>query len=193
MERLIAITGQRGHGKSTAAAALEKQGYVHINFADPLREIASIAYGVTMHEMLDPVLKETKLTRWPFKSPREILQQIGTDMFRNYVDDTWVQAWKNKATALLEGNGADQFGNPIKVAGVVCSDCRFLNEAAIVRSMGGTIIRVDDPRKKTADAASLHQSEVEMNSIVADWTITNDRSISDLHAAIEMIVLKDPA
>uniref|UniRef100_A0AB74UND6 DNMP kinase n=1 Tax=Caulobacter phage BL57 TaxID=3348355 RepID=A0AB74UND6_9VIRU len=186
--KIVAITGPRGHGKSTAAAALEARGYVHLNFADPLREIAKIAYGLTMKEMLDPVLKETKLDRWPFKSPREILQHIGTDMFRNYVDDTWVQAWANKAKAYLDGKVANGFGGVRVVEGVVCSDCRFLNEAAAVRAMGGAIIRVQDPRKHTADAASQHASETEMAKIVPDWSITNDRAIADLHNAIEMIV-----
>ncbi|AFU86596.1 putative dNMP kinase [Caulobacter phage CcrRogue] len=185
---IVAITGPRGHGKSTAAAALEARGYVHINFADPLREIAKIAYGVTMEEMLDPVLKETKLERWPFKSPREILQHIGTDMFRHYVDDTWVQAWGNKARAYLDGKVTNGFGGVREVAGVVCSDCRFLNEAEMVRRLKGVIIRVQDPRKRATDAASQHASETEMAKIVPDWTITNDREIADLHAAIEMIV-----
>lgn len=172
---LIAITGKRGHGKSTAAARLEAEGYVHINFADPLREIARIAYGVSFDEMLDPVLKEQKLDRWPFKSPREILQHIGTEMFRSYEDSTWVEAFKRTAS---------------RHERVVCSDCRFLNEAEMVRALGGKIIRVEDPRKLAkTDAASLHASELEMEKIVPDWTVTNDRTIADLHSAIEMIVL----
>jgi hypothetical protein len=46
--------------------------------------------------MLDPVLKEKVLERWPFKAPRELLQQIGTDLFRNYIPETWVESWKMK-------------------------------------------------------------------------------------------------
>ncbi|AFO71718.1 putative dNMP kinase [Caulobacter phage CcrSwift] len=171
---LIAITGKRGHGKTTAARRLEAAGYRHINFADPLREIAKIAYGVTDLEMSDPVLKETVLDRYPFKSPRDILQKIGTEMFRSYESDTWIEAFKRAAGGYSH---------------VVCSDCRFLNEAAAVRALKGRIIRVEDPRKVTKDAASQHASELEMDLIVPDWTITNDRGIDDLHNAIAMIVL----
>ncbi|AXQ68312.1 putative deoxynucleotide monophosphate kinase [Caulobacter phage CcrBL10] len=173
---LVAITGKRGHGKSTAAARLEQAGYKHINFADPLREIARVAYGVTMEEMLDPILKEKVLDRYPFKSPRDILQKIGTEMFRSYAEDTWIEAFKRSA-------------GDYKL--VVCSDCRFLNEADAVRALGGMIIRVDDPRKVSTDAASQHASELEMEKIVPDWTIVNDRTIHDLHNAIGMIVLPE--
>jgi broad-specificity NMP kinase len=90
---IIAFTGKRGHGKSTAAEVLVREhGYVHLNFADPLREVCHLVYGVSYEEMLDPVLKEKVLERWPFKAPRELLQQIGTDMFRNYIPETWVES-----------------------------------------------------------------------------------------------------
>lgn len=171
--RIIAFTGKRGHGKSTAAeAAVRQYGYVHLNFADPLREVCHVAYGVTYEEMSDPVLKEKVLERWPFKSPRELLQQIGTEMFRAYLDDTWVTNWMNRASQAL----AD-------APGVVCSDCRFLNEAAAIRSVGGKIIKVERPSLVRADLAAQHQSEVEIDKIAVDRVLINDRSMADLEAA----------
>jgi hypothetical protein len=135
-------------GKSTAAEVLVRDhGYVHLNFADPLREVCHLVYGVSYEEMLDPVLKETVLERWPFKAPRELLQQIGTDLFRNYIPETWVESWKMKVRQLAEGSAVDGNGEPIECAGVVCSDCRFLNEAAAVHEMGATLIKIEDPRK----------------------------------------------
>ncbi|AXQ68699.1 putative dNMP kinase [Caulobacter phage CcrPW] len=193
MSKIIAFTGLRGHGKDTAARALVRDhGYVQVNFADPLRKVCNTVYGVTYDEMLDPVLKEKVLDRWPYKSPRELLQQIGTDMFRAYIDETWVQAWANKVREILEGRGVDdngiciidENGNP--PAGVVCSDCRFINEAAMIASLGGTLIRIEDPRKRAKlklDERSLHQSEVEIDQLQANWTITNDRGIRDLELA----------
>lgn len=176
---LYAITGKRGHGKSTAAEALEKTGrFVHINFADPLRQACATVYGLTTQEMLDPVLKEQVLQRWPYKSPREILQQVGTELFRNYLDETWVKAFERQVQAAWD----DGFG-------VVCSDCRFLNEAQAVRRLGGKVIRVVDPRKTRTDEASRHASEMEQEAIIADWTITNDRTVRDLHNAMLMVVV----
>lgn len=193
MSKIIAFTGLRGHGKDTAARALVRDyGYVQINFADPLREVCHLVYGVTFDEMLDPVLKEKTLDRWPYKSPRELLQQIGTDMFRNYIDDTWVQAWKNKVQQVLDGAAVGLVkGELAYAAGVVCSDCRFLNEAAMVASLGGTLIKIEDPRKRAKlklDERALHQSEVEIDQLQANWTITNDRGIRDLELAASCFV-----
>lgn len=201
---IIAFTGKRGYGKSTAAEALVRQyGYVHLNFADPLREVCALVYGVTFEEMLDPVLKEQTLDRWPYKSPRELLQQIGTDMFRDYISDTWIENWKNRVQAALspfevEVGATDGLGNPMRAEGgiifstpgapgVVCSDCRFLNEAEAVKALGGKLIMIDDPRKVRTDAASLHQSEMEIDLLPVDWTIRNDRGVHDLEVAAVLL------
>ncbi len=189
---LFAFTGKRGHGKSTAAEALVRNmDYVHLNFADPLRQIANLAYGVSYEEMLDPVAKEQVLDRWPFKSPRNILQQIGTDMFRAYVDDTWVENFKLRvADAMVKHERYTGHGDfePDGPAGVVNSDTRFLNEAAAVRAMGGKIIKIVDPRKDRKDAAAQHQSEMEIDQIIPDWTVVNDRGVRDLEIAVLDIV-----
>lgn len=176
--RLVAFTGKRGHGKTTAARELMVRGYEHICFADPLREVATRVYGVTAEEMADPVLKETVLRRWPFKSPRDILQRIGTDMFRSYVENTWVMAFKLACD---------------KAAGVVCSDLRFPNEADHVRSEGGLIIKVVDPRKDRDDAASQHASELAIDQIVPDVLLLNDGSIDDLNAKVSAILAQATA
>ncbi|UTC28350.1 deoxynucleotide monophosphate kinase [Brevundimonas phage vB_BpoS-Gurke] len=176
---LVAITGKRGHGKSTLAEVLTRRGYAHVNFADPLREACTTVYGVSMKEMLDPVLKETPLQRYPYKSPRELMQRIGTEMFRAYLDDTWVEAFRRSADAAI------QAGAP----GVVCSDCRFVNEASMIRAMGGRIIKVVDPRRTRNDLYSQHQSEIEIDQVEADWTIYNERTVADLHQAGEALLL----
>lgn len=182
---IIAFTGLRGHGKTTAAEALaETYGYAHVNFADPVRDVCHRVYGVSYIEMLDPVLKETPLARYPFKAPRELLQQIGTEMFRAYLDDTWVKAFERTVTDLLAG------GAP----GVVCSDCRFLNEAATLRRMGAALIRVTDPRKMNnrgddrliVDAYGAHQSEREIDLLPVSLTIINDRGVDALRSAALM-------
>lgn len=182
---IIAFTGLRGHGKTSAAEALiETYGYAHVNFADPVRDVCHRVYGVSYIEMLDPILKEKVLDRYPFKSPRELLQRIGTEMFRGYLDDTWVKAFQRTATDLLAG------GAP----GVVCSDCRFLNEAATLRQMGATLIKIIDPRKmnndgddgKIIDLYGAHASEREIALLPVNWTIINDRTVHDLRSAALM-------
>ncbi len=189
MFKIVAFTGKRGHGKTTAAQALELgQKYAHLNFADPLRQIAKIAYGLTDFELNDPVAKETCLTRWPSRTPREIMQQIGTDMFRAYIPDTWTSNWVMRAVRAQSKAG---LGELEVFSGVTCSDLRFLNEEEKIRSVGGIIIRVIDPRKETDDSASQHASETEMDQIIADHVIINDGSIEELQAKVLAIVLGD--
>ena len=182
---IIAFTGLRGHGKTTAAEALiETYGYAHVNFADPVRDVCHRVYGVTYIEMLDADLKEKVLDRYPFKSPRALLQRIGTEMFRGYLDDTWVRAFERTALDLLRG------GAP----GIVCSDCRFLNEAAMLRTMGATLIKITDPRKLNnrgddnliVDLYGAHASEREIDLLPVNLTIRNDRTVRDLRAAALM-------
>lgn len=179
---LYAFTGLRGHGKTTAAEALiDKYGFAHLNFADPLREVVAAVYGVTMDEMLNPALKEKVLDRYPFKAPRELLQKVGTDLFRKFIDDTWIEAFRQRAQALIDA------GAP----GVVCSDCRFLNEAAMIRKMGGLLVKIEDPRKREAGAGSVfaqHASETEIDLLPVHWTIYNERGINDLRTAALLLV-----
>lgn len=174
MTRIVAFTGKRFHGKDSAAKALYPLEFKHISFADPLREIVSIVYGISMEEMTDPVLKEQVLERYPFRSPREILTKIGTEGFRNLIaDDTWVQAFLRRAS---------------EHKAVVISDLRFLNEEKALRSANALIIRIVNPRVNNQDAVAQHRSETEMDSIVPDYTILNDDTMEVLHERVMEIV-----
>lgn len=167
MTFIVAFTGKRGAGKDTAARALTDLGYQHISFADPLREIVSVVYGITIEEMMDPILKEQPLERYPFKSPREILTKIGTEGFRHLIaDDTWVKALERRARSHKL---------------VVISDLRFLNEECMLKENGACIIRVVNPRRNDTDQVSQHRSEMEMDEIAPHYTIQNDSSIDALH------------
>lgn len=170
MTKIIAITGKRFSGKSTAATSLELIGYKHLNFADSLREVVSLVYGVTSEEMSDPILKETVLDRYPFRTPREILTILGTEGFRNLIDQqTWVRTFERRAA---------------QHSHVVLSDLRFLNEEQTLNELDALIIRIVNPFRKQMDEISQHRSETEMDSIKPHYTVLNDGSIADLHEKI---------
>lgn len=174
MTKIVAFTGKRGSGKDTAAKTLINAGFKAMSFADPLREIVHIVYGVTYEEMTDPVLKELPLSRYPYRSPRELLTIIGTQGFRDLVEqETWVHALLRRAAEHDK---------------VVIADLRFLNEEKKLKASNATIIRIVNPRRTDTDEVSQHRSETEMDTIVPHHTIVNDGTIEELHAKVREVL-----
>lgn len=98
---IIAITGNSSSGKSTIAKHLIKRGYNEIQFSSKLKDIVSTIFnwnrralaGETgrdrrWRDKVDPIWSK-KLGR--DVSPRLILQEVGTDLFRNHLDpNIWI-------------------------------------------------------------------------------------------------------
>lgn len=101
-------------------------------------------------------------------TPRYLMQMIGTEWGRNLIDpDIWVKAWLRKVEA---------------IAGpVVVDDCRFPNEEAAIRSIGGTLVRITRPGQPTIKTSS-HESEA--HHIACDFEIINDGTLDQLYAAL---------
>ena len=57
---------------------------------------------------------------------------------------------------------------------VIVRDCRFDNEAELIKSLGGTIIEVIRP---DIEAVAEHDSENGINTELVDYQINNDRSL----------------
>lgn len=124
---IIGLTGKKGSGKSTVAGMLcEKYDYRIMSFATPIKDML-MAMGLTEDEIYNVDLKEKTIERFG-KSPREMLQLLGTEFGRNLIaDDVWVRTLEAKIES------ADR---------IVIDDVRFVNEAEMIRSKGGKIIRV---------------------------------------------------
>lgn len=95
---IIGLTGGKGCGKSSVARILErKYGYEILSFATPIKEMLK-AMGLRDAELNDPVLKEIKLDEYG-KSPREMMQLLGTEFARNMIaQDVWITAMKRRIT-----------------------------------------------------------------------------------------------
>lgn len=175
MTFIVAFTGRKGSGKDTAAQVLLKTGYWgQINFADKLREVCNIAYGLTPDEMVNPALKQVKLNRWPFKSPRELLQEIA-QIWRIQYPEIWVMGWYRTVRDL----------SPPRI---VVTDLRYPNEEEILRDKKAIIIKIERPGLSD-DEFSNHESESYFDEIKADITITNDSSINHLHNKVTASLL----
>ena len=148
---LIGISGKKQSGKSTIAQYLIEQGCVGILcFADKIKEIVRDLFFEPEEDYIDLDSEAGKQTvlrcGW---TPRELLQIVGTDLFRSLYRDVWINAFKNQMY-LVEHY-------PV----VVVPDVRFENEVEFIHSMGGKVIRLT--RQPFPDQ---HESETAL-----DWLV----------------------
>lgn len=151
---IVGVAGKKRHGKDTIANHLSSQyGFVKIAFADPLKQIIGkqLLY-LTDEQMEEGPKKEEVDPRWG-KTPRRLLQVIGTDMFRKVLDDQfWVRRCMYRVAEIWAKDPA---------ARIAISDIRFPNELAAVKKVGYAlkVERTDVPTEDT------HDSEMALNLV----------------------------
>lgn len=177
MRKLIGITGKARSGKDTVARYLwERYGYTRIAFADPLKAAAQQMFGLSHEATWSDELKETIVPYWN-KSPRQIFQLLGTECVKpHFGDDIWIKRFCLSANALPEDD-------------IVVPDVRFEPEARFIRESGGTIVHLF---REDAVKVNAHVSEAGIHPIASDFFLYNDRSLQDLHAAIDDLVASLP-
>ena len=143
MTKIIGFSGLAGSGKDTAADTLIKNSYKFrkISFGDAVKDVASVSFGWG-RELLrgDTVesrqFREAKDEFWSEAlekefTPRLALQLIGTECFRNTIDnDFWVYVVKHRLS------NSDYDGT------YLITDVRFPNEVKMIHDLGGIVSRV---------------------------------------------------
>lgn len=170
---LISITGKMGTGKSTICNLITPKVDFDcrlVKFAQPLYDMQSAVYGV----LGKPV---------PGGKDRKLLQLLGTEWGRQTQGESvWVD--KFDATVHEKWEAGVRF--------ILNDDCRFDNEAARVKAMGGVIIRVVADDVIRAERIELkettHPSEKGVSLSYVDYTIVNNGSMSFLGMQVEAIL-----
>ena len=156
--KLVGFAGPAGSGKDTVAQAFkrraEEAGYAVdvYHYATALKEGCRSMFGLTDRQLYGD-LKEVK-DAFHGVTPREILQGVGTDLFRKRLggalpglsyaaEDFWVHAVRKR----YEESSADFFLTP---------DVRFPNEVANTTACGGRVYMLQRHGSGTAFA---HESE----------------------------------
>lgn len=209
---MIGLLGLMGSGKGAASEYLIKhKGFSKLSFADPVKDAASAIFGWD-RDLLQGDTQESREWRerpdkfWsdvfgePF-TPRRALQQIGTEVGREYFHpDIWLKSLRKRYDALRR-----------KAA--VIDDCRFPNEIDFIRSseIGGKIIIIErGERPEWWDVAyqqnngikdgprmemkykSIHYSEwawISKNTMDNAHIIRNDGSLEELQEKLDKILL----
>lgn len=177
MIKLIAFTGLPRSGKDSAADWLCMHGYVRLAFAHPLKDAAAILLGRPAHECygLCDFDREAVMPEWGF-SMRDFLQRFGTEAMRNnFGQDFWNKHMRNRIAALTM-NGATH-------RAVVITDCRFENEAALVREFDGIVVEIRRPGL----VASAHVSDA---GVVPDVVVDNDGTLPQFAEKIGKLMLE---
>ena len=204
---IVGILGLKGSGKDTIGNYLIKNyNFEKIAYAGALKDAICCVFGWDRN-MMEGATEESRKWReeidpyWGF-SPREMMQRIGTDLFRKQIkDDIWIKSLKLKLEKMTQ--------DPFKMTtNVVITDCRFNNEIDVIKEKGGIIILVErEPPswiniiedykggKLTEEEAvqnlqetGIHESEWRCylyNDI--DYYIKNTGSIEELYNKIKMI------
>lgn len=174
---LIGIIGSKQSGKSTFVSAVSKHyRVIEGSFAEPLKRIVSIL-GFEHKYLYDQEFKEEVVPELGI-SAREMLQVLGTDIFRDKLLEflpnftlaknggIWVNLFKRKY---------EQIRKVDKNAVVIISDVRFLNEAETITEMGGVLIKIERPNIQKNNFSS-HSSEKLSSQISTEYNIENNYS-----------------
>lgn len=182
---LLGITGRAGAGKDTVARILAaRHQYSIYAFATPLYEMVRAGFGIDVHQ-LTRAQKETPIDWLGDRSPRHLLQTLGTEWGRTCVAaDVWIRA----AERNIDQHRA-HFGPRARV---VITDVRFPNEAEWVRARGGLIWHLTRPDDGLDGDAGAHASERGVPYAISDCWLRNDGTLDELERAVTHLVHQPP-
>lgn len=117
-------------------------------FSDAIKEYTAVILGISVDEV-----NEYKNNQKPYtlhgQTVRQILQRVGTDIFRDMVQkDYWAQTLKKKIVSL--SNEIDVF---------ICTDARYQNEMDAIQSIGCKIDSIYVEGNVPNDTFRTHESE----------------------------------
>jgi hypothetical protein len=180
MVKIIGFHGIAGAGKDTAAFAIKEleQNTDVFAFAGPLKEACKILFNFSHDQLHHPVVKEELDERWE-KSPRQILQWLGTDILRNHINqDFFVMNMKQR----IEASQAEF---------IIISDVRFDNEAEFIRSLGGKVIKIERNMTKNDGKTTKHSGHITergISSNLIDAVIENNASIEEFKTNVMLSI-----
>lgn len=177
---LIGINGYARAGKDTASRVFTDAGWRRDAFANRMRDflyaqnpivyLLSVGVTVRLRYIVDEIGWERAKTEYP--EVADLLLRTGTEAGRGVLGEyVWVDA-------LLANWSSGE--------GLVITDCRFPNEAQMIRSLRGKVIRIErrgvGPR--TLSDGTDHPSDTALDGYAFDAVFHNDAGPEYLHQAV---------
>lgn len=204
LPRIISLSGLQGSGKDTVADYLcDVYGYERISFASSLKDATAAIFSWD-REMLEgrtPAAraKREEVDEWwedrlqiPCLTPRIVLQQLGTEVFRNtFHPDIWLASLERK---IMTAPADARF---------VITDCRFENEICMLRKLNAAIFWIQrgplpawwQDAQKGKFPADIHVSEtgwiqyIVSSSKTSSNCIENNGTLDDLYKKIKEYII----
>jgi len=192
---IIGLCGLAGSGKDTAADFLvEDHGFVKVALADPIKRACAEWFGWNEDDLWGPSYRRNVADpmRVGGRSPRYVLQRLGTEFGRHCYEDVWVNYALRIAREVLDMHqhyvpSVGLAGRASFYEGVVIPDVRFLNEVEAIRNAGGVVWKIARPGAGLQGAAAQHVSETEQTSIptqVFARIVINDGTLDELREKV---------
>lgn len=179
---IIGISGHFGTGKTTAARIISNalngsmRPALIMAFADELKRDVHEMLTSKMGDLFSDILNTDRIESLKPDCLGPIYQGYGELCRKLYGEDYWI--------ARLE-DGRNQYIH------TVIHDVRYINEAAWIKSSGGTVIAIDGPNRRANDKRSLeHASERHVDDIAlrADYRIRNFTGIEAFNLRLRDII-----
>jgi len=184
----VAITGKANSGKNTVsglicyAACSDKQNFVHLSFADPIKEIAQTLFPQLPSQYLyGPSEYRSNVIPNAFKNGepltvRQLLIDIGTSA-REYNPKIWIDILHHRFDIAKNENPHL----------IIISDVRFKNEFEFLKKLGFYQIRLHRNEHAKID----HVSETDQDAIQDsqfDCILHNNSTLDSLRKSVEGVV-----
>lgn len=187
---IIGLCGAQGAGKDTVGGILEsKHGFVKLAFASAIKDILSALFSWP-RDMLEGLTTESREWRetpneyWSNKlaiqdfSPRRAMQIVGTDLFRNHLNqDIWINIIENKIMTLRESDPN---------INIVITDCRFANEFDMIRKFSEAMI-IKIVKDTHVELTPAHSSENDWTNVDCE-ILQNNGSIESLGLNLDAMI-----
>lgn len=177
---LIGLCGLAGAGKNSVAEHLVvHHGFDVLAFAEPVYAGLEAMLGLEEEALADRTRKEVPID-WLGRSPRELLQTLGTEWGRALIHpDVWVLVAARRLADLQKNGGGQR---------VVFTDTRFANEADWLVRQGGVLWEVYG---RSASGVRTHVSEAGIPPTYGRRSIWNGGAWSDTARQIDAALYTD--
>ena len=167
---IIAFAGRKQSGKTTSCEFVQslfanKETKIY-NFADPLKQLCIDIFGLTYNQCYGTDENKNELVDccWPGidskMTAREVLQYVGTDVFRAMQHNVWSSA----TIRLIQKEQPDI---------ALIADCRFPNEVEAVKNAGGLVVKLNRNLYESTHASETALDATNYDQSNFDLTIAN--------------------